>query len=422
MSTLAFTPAIAGAPPGPAESLTLRLEDLGELDPVGRPGGQGRVYRPRRQPAALTADPVVVKLYRRAPTTGAADLLAQMIAWSRRLDADQQARLHRVTAWPLATITRGGVPAGIAMHDVSGRFEVPIVMPSGRQDRVLLSLEHLLGADDYLQLRGLGVRLDTMTRARVAEQVAGALAFLHRHGIVASDIAPNNLLIRLSGGEPGVGFIDCDSMVFHGRQALPQVETADWQIPPEFSEPPHTRAADAYKLGLVILRLFARSHDARTLAPHVRYVPAELRDLIARSLAPDPANRPPAGEWQRALRQAVLRGGLSARYPGPVPVRAVPRPRPAAPPRHWDTPPPAVKHPPRPAPRRNSSHQPLSLLRFALVALIFMLILARLLAGLSPSFSGSGFAPGGAAGSTGQPSPPYEYYTPYGSGSGDGFR
>ena len=104
------------------------------------------------------------------------------------------------------------------MRDVSARFAAPFVMPSGRRESVLLTLEHLLGTDAYLQMRGLGVRLDTFTRAEVAERICDALAFLHRHAIVASDIAPNNLLVAFGAGdEPEVCFIDCDSMVFHGR-------------------------------------------------------------------------------------------------------------------------------------------------------------------------------------------------------------
>jgi hypothetical protein len=93
-------------------------------------------------------------------------------------------RLHEISGWPLAIVTRAEIPVGIAMHDLSDRFAVPFVMPSGRRDHVLLSLEHLLGSDDYLQLRGLGVRLDTAMRVRVAEHVSGALVFLHRHAIV----------------------------------------------------------------------------------------------------------------------------------------------------------------------------------------------------------------------------------------------
>ena len=223
-----------------------------------------------------------------------------------------------------AVVRAGEGAAGIVMRDVNGRFAAPFVMPSGRRERVLLTLEHLLGTDAYLQMRGLGVRLDTFTRAEVAERICEALAFLHRHAIVASDIAPNNLLVAFGAGdEPEVCFIDCDSMVFHGRQALTSVQTGDWDIPESYGESPGTRAADAYKLGLVVLRLFARSHDARAAGPWVQHVPAELRDLLARSLAADAVNRPPAGEWQRALRGALANGHLNERYPGPAPARRV---------------------------------------------------------------------------------------------------
>ncbi len=294
----------------------VRVEDLGHLVPVSRVGGQGRVYRPELAPASLGPGPVVVKLYRRAPPPGAASVLADMVAWGRSLAPDQRARLHAVTAWPLAVVHAGPRAAGIVMRDVTGRFAVPFVMPSGRRESVLLTLEHLLGGDGYLELRGLGVRLDTTRRAQVAERVCAGLAFLHRQGIAASDIAPNNLLVAF-GGATEVCFIDCDSMAFRGRSALPSVQTGDWDIP--FAEMPDTRAADAYKLGLVVLRLFARSHDARAPAPHLRYVPVELRDLLYRSLGEAGVNRPAAGEWQRALRGLLAHGGLDDRYPAPAP-------------------------------------------------------------------------------------------------------
>ena len=313
-----------------AARVAYALEEFGELAPISRFGGQGRVYRPAIVPAGIDDGPVVVKVYRRAPPAGADRVLADMVDFVRTPGVGERAALERVAAWPLAIVRAGEVAAGIVMRDVSARFAAPFVMPSGRRERVLLTLEHLLGADDYLQLRGLGVRLDTFTRAEVAERICDALACLHRHAIVVSDIAPNNLLVAFGqSGEPGVCFIDCDSMVFHGRQALASVQTGDWEIPATFAEPPSARAADAYKLGLVVLRLFARSHDARAPAPHARYVPAELHGLLARALAPDAVNRPPAGEWQRALRGLLADGGLNERCPGPAP-RVVRRVAPAA--------------------------------------------------------------------------------------------
>jgi hypothetical protein len=316
----------------PSRPRALRVEDLGELVPISRAGGQGRVYRPAVIPAAWGPAPVVVKLYRRSPPECAAGVLGEMVAWAGSISAAQRASLETIAAWPLALVWAGRRLAGIVMRDVSDRFSAPFVMPSGRRERVLLTLEHLLGGDDFLQLRGLGVRLDTAMRARVAERVCAGLAFLHRNAIAASDIAPNNLLVAFAGLDgPAICFIDCDSMVFHGRQALSSVQTGDWDIPADFAEAASTRAADAYKLGLVILRLFARSHDARGSAPYLRYVPVQLRDLLDRALGTDAVNRPPAGEWQRALRGVLADGGLGVRYPGPAPAPAA-RPMPATPP------------------------------------------------------------------------------------------
>ncbi|HUA70698.1 MAG TPA: hypothetical protein VMA96_06445 [Solirubrobacteraceae bacterium] len=316
-----------------AERRALDVREFGELVPISRFGGQGRVYRPAIVPAGLGAGPVVVKLYRRAPPTGAGHVLSEMVAWSHLLPDEQRDALQRVAAWPLATVRAGEVAAGIVMRDISGRFSAPFVMPSGRRENVLLTLEHLLGGDDFLQMRGLGVRLDTFSRAEVAERICDALAFLHRHAIVASDISPNNVLIAFGAGdEPEVCLIDCDSMVFHGRQALTPVQTGDWELPAAYGESPNTRAADAYKLGLVVLRLFARSHDARAAAAHLQYVPAELRGLLWRALDADAVNRPPAGEWQRALRGLLADGRLNERYPGPAPTpRVVVRRAPPAP-------------------------------------------------------------------------------------------
>jgi len=444
MSTLALEP-LAG--------LGLRVEELGTLTPIGRPGGQGRVYRPAVVPAALGGAPVVVKMYRRPPSAAAVRSLGQMIEWGRSLEWQVHRRLHEISAWPLAIVTRAEIPVGIAMHDLSDRFAVPFVMPSGRRQHVLLSLEHLLGSDDYLELRGQGVRLDTAMRVRVAEHVSGALAFLHRHAIVASDIAPNNLLVAFGTDGPAVCFIDCDSMVFHGHQALPAVETADWQMPIDFAEPPRTRAADAYKLGLIVLRLLARSHDARKAPPSgaadhsdkappsgaadhsdkappsgaadhsnplssdARHVPAELLPLLARALGPDPANRPPAGEWQRALRELSARGGLNARYPGPAPKpRLRPPSSPVSPRTERDLrSAPAHARPPaaRPAPARPSRSHTGTLVWLALAAVILWLLLARLYAAATPTSGGTSFG----SGVPGQSGNVPQYYYPSGPGS-----
>lgn len=81
---------------------------------------------------------------------------------------------------------------------------------------------------------------------------------------------------------------------------------------PAFNERPNILASAS-----VILRLFAGSRDSCLLTPYVRHLSAHARDLLSRSLCPDAANRPLAGEWQLARRHLLAAGGLNERYPGP---------------------------------------------------------------------------------------------------------
>ena len=181
-----------------------------------------------------------------------------------------------------------------------------------------------------------------------------------------------------------------------------------------------TRATDAYKLGLIVLRLFARSHDARAGARHLRHVPAELHELLIRALGADAANRPPAGEWQRALHSLVATGTVNQRYPGPVTPRPAtrpagpaprrPAPAPAAPVRAAHGPgPPARAARRAPTSRGNKTH-PLTLAWVVLAAVIFALLLARLLADAVPAQDSFGSGQSGT--------PTYQYYPPTGGGAG----
>ena len=207
-------------------------------------GGQGRVYRPQFVPASLGPGPLVVKrLPPGAPTGrgkragrhgGVGPVCSPRDAWP-----------HAIAAWPLAVIHAGPQAVGrIVMRDVSARFAVPFVMPSGRREHVLLTLEHLLGAD--------WVPRAARARRPLGHGAPGAGGRANQRRprppapprIAASDIAPNNLLVAFGeGGGAAICFIDCDSMAFLGRTALETVQTGDWDIPAQFGESSETRAA-----------------------------------------------------------------------------------------------------------------------------------------------------------------------------------
>ena len=152
--------------------------------------------------------------------------------------------------------------------------------------------------------------------------MSAALAFLHRQGIVVSDIAPNNLLVAFGAGDgPAVCFIDCDSMVFRGRQALDL--GADRRLGhagvvrrvARARAPPTPTSSAWWCCGCSR----ARTTRGRS-SPHLRHVPVELRELLDRALGPRRREPPAAGEWQRALRGLLADGRLNERYPGPAPA------------------------------------------------------------------------------------------------------
>jgi hypothetical protein len=288
---------------------------LAEREPIGD-GGQGSIYEvdPPLAAAIGCTEAMVAKLYEQPlPEPALGDFLNR-IHWMDSLTAAPRTELERMAAWPRMAIEDRGALAGILMADQRKRYETQIHLPSGQSESLLMSLEHLLNEDRYLEER-FAIACDTRVRAAIGERLAAAVAVLHRHGIVASDISHKNVLVSLV--EPyAVTLIDCDSMTFQGKSTLDLVETPDWEMPPEWGESATTREADAYKLGLAILRLFARAQGERLLDPVASYVPTALHDLLRRALGAEPRPRPSAGRWQSALRD-VLGTPLATDFPGP---------------------------------------------------------------------------------------------------------
>jgi hypothetical protein len=285
---------------------------LGER--VGK-GGQGDVDAIDATARELEwIGPTVVKIYQKRLAGSALDAFDRRTQWALELPEKAREELYTASCWPLAAVADEGALVGIVMPDERLRHEAQMTLPSGETHTVLLMLEHVLTDDGYLQRR-FAMSCDTRVRALIAERLASSLAVLHRHSIVASDISQTNVLISLQ--EPyAVTMIDCDSMVFRGESTLKQVETPEWQLPDSWSEPANSRGADAYKLGLAILRLFARNQGTRDYALTEPHVPSALRPLLRSALGREVASRPSAGRWQASLRD-VLGTPLSRDFPGP---------------------------------------------------------------------------------------------------------
>ncbi|MEU4216513.1 hypothetical protein AB0F10_14220, partial [Actinoplanes sp. NPDC026623] len=271
-------------PPVPEVSLA----DLGPRTRIGS-GGQGTVF-------ALAEEPGLV--YKEYATRFVDDLDVVALTRFIRLAApggpDADALLG-LAAWPTAIVRKDGVVRGFLMPRVPERFTVRISLPAGPAT-VLAQLQYLLNDEAYLRSRGLAV--DDRLRLELLHDTGEALTLLHRLGVCVGDLSPNNLLFS-AAGRPRCYFLDCDAMRLDGDSVLAQAETPEWQLPGRdgTAEELATRAADAYKFGLLAVRLFAGDQQVRDVRAAGRRLRGGLRGLAERSLDADPARRPAPGQW-----------------------------------------------------------------------------------------------------------------------------
>ncbi|WP_433593161.1 hypothetical protein [Nocardia sp. CA-145437] len=227
---------------------SLRLDPGG---PLGE-GGAAEIWRctvPDR-------DRMVFKRFRdeaRADLDG--DRLRQLVAWPRRLAAEDRERLLARCAWPSAVVTDGAEVVGVVLP------EAPAL---------------------YFHHAGSGWKPRHFTRLAVPEQVAhrrgfeyydfphklarlgrllGDLDFLHDNGIVIGDLQPNNILVTsaVPAGQTVVTqnyFLDCDSFLIDGRSAMPNLDPLPWR-PPYTNDDGFTATTDLFKFALLAIRCLA---------------------------------------------------------------------------------------------------------------------------------------------------------------------
>ncbi|NEE39586.1 serine/threonine protein kinase, partial [Streptomyces sp. SID7982] len=207
-------------------------------------------------------------------------------------------------------------PSVVTIHDVvfeDGRPWIVMELVSGRS----------LG--DRLQ-EGT---LDPREAARIGLAVLDALDAVHAETILHRDVKPDNILL---GSGDRVVLTDFGIAYVEGEQRL--TETGAFVGSPEYISPERVlgrepgAASDLWSLGVVLYAAvegvspFRRSHTPGTLQavldsePHVLSPQRSggLGPLVMQLLRKDPAQRPPAAEVRRALRQ------IAAPPPPPVPT------------------------------------------------------------------------------------------------------
>ncbi|MFI6325026.1 hypothetical protein ACIBG8_46425 [Nonomuraea sp. NPDC050556] len=243
--------------------------------------------------------------------TAMTDLIGRLPGWDAAWLCDK-------TAWPAELVEADGAVTGFLMRAVPYRFSFDLRTLSGTV-RKLTTMEFLLNDDAYVGQ--IGLQVSDRDRLLVLADLADTLARLHAMDIVVGDLSPKNLLFT-TGATPECFLIDCDAMRLGGVEALPQVETPDWQIPGD--EPKGTPQSDAYKFALLTVRVFARDQSSVELGRLGAISPA-LADLASAGLYQAPDQRPDPGQWSARLREAASTAStVPATAPPPVPQQGPP--------------------------------------------------------------------------------------------------
>lgn len=181
--------------------------------------------------------------------------------------------------------------------------------------RAWLVTEYVEGAS----LRQVLERSDTLTAPQALGLLAGALdglAFVHGSGVIHGDITPGNILVDRLGVSKLADF--GESLGPTGRGA---------GMTPAYASPEAAKGlaldarSDLYSLGVVLYECLAGHppfngqvpevvlhRQVTSPPPPVPGLPAPLADLVAHSLAKDPAQRPQsAGEFLARLEEAAAK-------------------------------------------------------------------------------------------------------------------
>jgi eukaryotic-like serine/threonine-protein kinase len=196
--------------------------------------------------------------------------------------------------------------------------------------------------------------LDAEQAASIAADVAGALAFAHRHGVIHRDIKPGNVLIDKSGQVKVADFGIARAAGGGAQEGLTQtgavMGTATYFSPEQAQGQKVDVRSDIYSLGIVLYEMvtgripFEGDNPVAIAYKHVREdpvaptqmnraVPPALEAIILQAMAKDPALRYQSAEDLRADLLRYVRGNpVLADPPAPTTVMAATRVPSALPP------------------------------------------------------------------------------------------
>ncbi|QDO88367.1 protein kinase [Ornithinimicrobium ciconiae] len=221
-----------------------------------------------------------------------------------------------------AALREAGVLARVRHEHVIHLYDVlPVPGEGGRPGGIALAME-LADGGSLAEVLGAREHLTPGELVTVCSPLAGALAELHRAGVVHGDVAPGNVLFRADGmpllADLGVSRI--------AGEVRTQTYGTDGMVAPEVLEGFAPSAeSDVYGLGALAWRCLVGEPPGwvgtrSALADLRPELPAPLVALVTACLAAEPSERPEAEEVAVALFAAAR----------PEPVELAPGADPAA--------------------------------------------------------------------------------------------
>ncbi|WP_406077805.1 protein kinase domain-containing protein [Micromonospora sp. NBC_00858] len=238
------------------------------------------------------------------------------------LDDPDFAERFRGEARTMATINHPGV---VDVYDFGNDQQI-----------AFLVMEYVEGDALSSTLSRVGRLTPARTMALVA-QAADALHAAHEKGIVHRDVKPGNLLVRPNGTLVLTDFgIARSDLVGQLTAAGSVLGTASYISPEQATGGVATPASDVYALGVVAYQCLAgrrpfegdnaldiaMRHVRETPRPLPADIPPQVRSVVERALAKDPAARWPSAAAlagvARQLKASLSQQARAGGHPGPV--------------------------------------------------------------------------------------------------------
>ncbi|NEA99906.1 serine/threonine-protein kinase [Streptomyces sp. SID13726] len=203
-------------------------------------------------------------------------------------------------------------PSAVTVHDVV----VEEQDGEGGLPWIVMELVRGESLDETVRRGPLG----SAEAARIGLAVLGALRAAHSVGIVHRDVKPANVLVESGTGR----VVLTDFGIDHVQGEEPPTAGGEYVAPERVSGTHAGPASDLWSLGaLLYTAVDGRPPSSRTASPAPQHG-GPLRELIAGLLAPEPDERPEAGEVARVLGELARDAGGESPADGAESAVAVP--------------------------------------------------------------------------------------------------